>query len=168
MKNPLDHEKIEQSGIKGLGEDPNETLLAYVYYIESQSRHSFSILQSVFPIHDRLLEATLIIFDTMADDKKILRKLYNEIILSPCILKDFIPAARGFFMRMFMAIGLDEDNIASNARMHVYALYFNCWLSVWFADETADQSNTMAAVDQNLRQLKSWKEWIFEKAHHFG
>jgi hypothetical protein len=55
---------------------------------------------------------------------------------------------------------LPPDDLIGKTRLNVYMIYFNKWLLTWLDDETPDQSDTMAAVDQNLSQLKEWKDWI--------
>jgi hypothetical protein len=107
-----------------------------------------------------LLEATLIVFDALLPDKPALNRLCPDMLSSPCVLSDFIPMARGFFTRMFMQLELAPDDVMSKARLHTYTVYFNHWLRIWLNDETPDQSDTMAAIDQDLTQLREWKEWI--------
>ena len=162
MKNPFDHDVIESMGLKGLGDTPAETLSAYVYYVETITAPQIDTIESALPIHDRLLEATLIVFDALLPDKSALNRLYADMLSSPCVLKDFIPIARGFFMRMFSQLDLAPDDLTSKARLHMYTMYFTQWLRIWLNDETADQSETMAAIDQDLAQLKEWKEWIMK------
>lgn len=160
MKNPLNHDAIMSGGLKGLGDTPTETLAAYVYYIETLTVPQINAIDVTLPIHDRLVEATLIIFDTLLSDKLTLNRLYPDVLTSPCILKNFIPMTRDFFIRMFIQLELAPDNLTSKARLHMYTVYFNHWFRVWLNDETPDQSDTMAAIDQNLRKLREWKELI--------
>ena len=160
MKNPLDHDAIESMGLQGLGNEPAETLTAYVYYVETRTAPQINIVDATLPIHDRLLEATLVVFDALMPDKPALNRLCPNMLSSPCVLKDFIPVARDFFTRMFCQLGLAPDDLTSKARLQMYTVYFNHWLRVWLRDETPDQSDTMAAIDQDLTQLRMWKEWI--------
>jgi hypothetical protein len=160
MKNPLDHEAIATLGLAGLGENPSEVLAAYLYFLESLARPHIVAIDLTLPIHDRLLEATLIIFDTAMNDKAAIKRLYSDIIMSPCILKNFTSFAADFFTRQFCQLHLPPDDLIGKTRLNVYMIYFNKWLLTWLDDETPDQSDTMAAVDQNLSQLKEWKDWI--------
>ncbi|MES2253322.1 MAG: hypothetical protein V4482_06560 [Pseudomonadota bacterium] len=160
MKNPFDHDAIESMGLRGLGDAPIETLAAYVYYAESIIEPQISSIDADLPIHDRLLEATLILFDTMLPDKAAIKRISPDMLSSPCIVKDFVPLAHGFFTRLFCQLSLAPNDFASKARLHMYTAYFNHWLHIWLSDETPDQSDTMAAIDQDLNQLREWKEWI--------
>lgn len=160
MKNPLNYEAIQSTGLKGLGDSPAETLAAYIYYIESIVTPHIDAIDNTLPIHDRLLEATLIIFDALLSDKPTLNQLYPELISSPCLLKDFAPTASGLCTRLFIRLDLTPDDLTGKARLHAYMIYFNYWFRVWLKDETPDQSNTMATVDQDLVKLKGWKEWV--------
>ena len=160
MKNPLDHDAIESMGLRGLGNPPIETLAAYVYYAESIAAPQIDLIDNDLPIHDRLLEATLILFDTMLPDKAAIKRICPDMLLSPCVVKDFIPIARGFFTRLFSLLALAPNDFTSKARLHMYTAYFNHWLHIWLNDETPDHCDTMAAIDQDLNQLREWKEWI--------
>lgn len=160
MKNPLNHNAIESMGLQGLGDTPAETLTAYAYYVETLTAPQINSIDAALPIHDRLLEATLVVFDALMPDKPALNRLYPDLAESPCTLNDFIPMARGFFTRMFVQLELAPDDLTSKARLHTYTIYFNHWLRIWLKDETPDQSNTMAAIDQDLTKLRGWKEWI--------
>lgn len=160
MKNPLDHDAIESMGQQGFGDAPAETLAAYIYYVETLTTPQIKTIDANLPIHDRLLEATLVVFDALMPDKVTLDRLCPMILTSPCLINDLIPIAHGFFTRMFVLLELAPDDLTSKARLHTYTIYFNHWLRVWLNDETPDQSNTMAVIDQDLTQLKGWKEWI--------
>ncbi len=160
MKNPLDHNEIESMGLDGLGDASAEILTAYVYYIEALTAPQIEAIEATLPIHDRLLEATLVVFDALVPDKHALNRLCPDMLLSPCLLNDLIPMARGFLTRMFCQLELAPDDLTSKARLHTYTIYFNHWLRVWLKDETPDQSDTMATIDQDLTKLKGWKEWL--------
>ncbi len=160
MKNPLDHDAIESMGLQGLGDAPAETLAAYVYYIETITAQQIEAIDVALPIHDLLLEATLVVFDALMPDKATLNRLCPIMLTCPCLVNDFIPMARRFFTRMFVQLELAPNDLTSKARLHVYMIYFNHWLRVWLNDETPDQSDTMATIDQDLTKLKGWKEWL--------
>ena len=166
MKNPLDHNAIESMGLDGLGGVPAETLAAYVYYIETITAPQIEAIDATLPIHDRLLEATLVVFDALMPDKATLNRLHPMMLTSPCLLNDLIPMSRGFLTRLFCQLELGPDDLTSKARFHAYTIYFNRWLRVWLSDETPDQSDTMATIDQDLTKLKGWKEWITNAVMH--
>lgn len=160
MKNPFNHDAIQSAGLIGLGDSPAEILAAYIYYIESIVTPNIDAIDHSIPIHDRLLEATLIIFDALLSDKPSLNRLYPELISSPCVLSNFAPIASGLCTRLFIRLDLAPNDLTSKARLHAYMIYFNHWFRVWLKDETPDQSNTMATIDQDLLKLKGWKEWV--------
>eukprot|EP01035_Chromulina_nebulosa_P029218 gene29218-38705_t len=160
MENPFDHNSIASLGLTGLGNNPSETLAAYLYFLESRARPHLTRIDSTLPIHDRLLEAALIIFDVAIHDKSVIKRLRSDMATSPCVLKEFSPYVADFFTRLFCELDLPPNDVVSKARLNIYMVYFNNWLDVWIDDETPDQSETMAAIDQNLSQLKEWKDWI--------
>lgn len=147
-------------GLEGLGDTPAEILTAYAYYIETITAPQINRIDATLPIHDRLLEATLVVFDTLLADKHALNRLCPDVLTSPCLLNDLIPIARGFLTRMFVQLDLAPDDLTSKARLHTYTIYFNHWLRIWLSDETPDQSDTMATIDQDLTKLRGWKEWV--------
>ncbi len=160
MKNPLNHEAILSHGRKGLGSEPSETLSVYLYYLESKVRPQLQILDTSLPIHDRLLETTLLIFDAALDDKNVMKIIYDDLLTAPCLVKTIISNACDLFSRIFNQIGLPADDLESKTRLNVYVFYFSRWLSTWFDDTTPDQSLILAVVDRDLNQLKNWKEWV--------
>lgn len=187
MINPLNHEKISTDRWRGLGDNPESVLAAYVYYVEALIEPSLTSIDQTLSVHDRLLEATLVIFDAMASDKAALDIIYPELRQSPCVLKSLRRVVHGFFHRMFVRLGLRDrkadtvehlssmaysamnvnkepfSGLLNEARLYVYIDHYVRWVRVWLSDDTADQHITLATIDQDLVAAKEWKDWIAEK-----
>ncbi len=187
MIHPLNHEQITANGWNGLGDAPAQTLAAYIYYINELIQPSLRSIDHKLPIHDRLLEATLVIFDAMLPDKPLLARLYPELKRSPCVIKELQRIIHGFFSRLFVQIGINNtsqtglgnlasmtyggtdtqstltSSILNEARLYIYIGHYAHWMTIWFSDETPDQSLTLATIDQQLIVAKEWKDWLSEK-----
>ncbi len=187
MIHPLNHEQITANGWSGLGDAPAQTLAAYIYYINELIQPSLRSIDHNLPIHDRLLEATLVIFDAMLPDKLLLARLYPELRRSPCVITELQRIIHGFFSRLFVHIGINNptsmglgdlasmtygstdtkstftSNILNEARLYVYIGHYVHWMTIWLSDNTPDQSLTLATIDQQLIVAKEWKDWLSEK-----
>ncbi len=184
---PLNHEQIIIDGWRGLGA-PAKTLAAYVYYIDELIQPLLNSIDHKLPIHDRLLEATLIIFDAMLPDKPLLARLYPELMQSLCVITELRRVIHGFFLRLFVRIGINNtsstglgdlasmtyggadvtkstfiSNIMDEARLHIYIGHYAHWITVWLSDDTPDQSIILTTIDQQLIAAKEWKDWFSEK-----
>ncbi len=146
----LDSEKIPSSlkSKEGL-------LKGLIRLIDEETLDLFGEGPKEVSLHDRLFDLVMCRFDAMAPYKKGLKSIWDELPTHPLF---FLPALiQGFFSlnHLLEKIGFDQNPFCDKLYLGSFAVFYLSAIRVWHKDETPDQSQTMAYVDQGLKKLNA-------------
>lgn len=105
---------------------------------------------------DRLFDVLMRRFDALAPYRDAVAALARTLPRDPASVAATLPQARRSFGLMLRAAGIDETGLAGALRTTALV---GLWLAVqrdWLRDDTADQAQTMAALDRHLSRLFEW------------
>ncbi len=110
------------------------------------------------PVRDRLFDLLMRRFDALAPRRRAIKALIKDLPLEPetaawCALR----LARSLAWTL-EAAGLSASGVSGRVRANGLLLIYLNALRVWLADESADMSPTMAALDKGLRAAESVME----------
>lgn len=98
---------------------------------------------------DRLFDVLMMRFDAMADDKKALRRIAQDMKREPFSSAALARPMLQSMGWMLEAAGIDSSGIAGAVRSRGLALIWASAFNTWLEDDD-DQSKTMAVLDRRL------------------
>ncbi len=103
---------------------------------------------------DRLFDAVMRRFDTMAPAKAGLRAIVHDLSGDPSGALCLGPGLIRAMAWTLEAAGIDSGGWRGRLKTKGLALLYLSVLRVWLGDDSAEQSKTMAALDRGLRQAE--------------
>jgi len=105
---------------------------------------------------DRLFEVLMRRFDTLKPHRAALEAISRDLLTDPALALCSVPALMRSMAWTLEAAGL--SSAGPRGRFHVRALaaLYLCVSRVFFEDDSADLSKTMAALDRRLSQAEPW------------
>jgi len=102
--------------------------------------------------YDALLDILMQRFEVLVPYKDAVAGILRDVAREPCTLGRILPQSQRSFMFLARAAGFPHEGL----RGHMFATALSAvWLAtqrVWLRDRTDDLSETMAALDRNLRR----------------
>lgn len=105
---------------------------------------------------DRLFDAVMRRFDALAPYKAAVRAIARDVSADPLAALAGVPALLNSMGWMLELSGVSATGWRGRARAKLLLGIYLSVLRVWFADDTADMTKTMAALDARLRQTERW------------
>jgi ubiquinone biosynthesis protein COQ9 len=117
-------------------------------------------------IRDRLFDLFMRRFDRMKADRNAYARLARELPWTPPEALVLAFRLRQSIGLMLETAGLSASGFAGMVRIEAAGGAYACALNAFFADESADLSATMAALDKALRRLECLRNWVRRKRHN--
>jgi AcrR family transcriptional regulator len=111
---------------------------------------------------DRLFDVMMRRYDALKPHRAAWRAIARAAMRDPLLALALAPAARRSVGAMLEAAGLASDGISGAVRQNGLMAIHAAVLRVFEADESADLSKTMAALDGRLKTAERWAQQ-FEK-----
>jgi AcrR family transcriptional regulator len=105
---------------------------------------------------DRLFDAIMRRFDALAPYKTAVRAIARDAPADPLAALWGVPALLNSMGWMLELSGVSASGWRGRARAKLLLGIYLSVLRVWFADDTADMTKTMAALDARLRRTERW------------
>jgi AcrR family transcriptional regulator len=105
---------------------------------------------------DRLFDAIMRRFDALAPYKTAVRAIARDTPADPLAALWGVPALLNSMGWMLELSGVSASGWRGRARAKLLLGIYLSVLRVWFADDTADMTKTMAALDARLRRTERW------------
>jgi AcrR family transcriptional regulator len=105
---------------------------------------------------DRLFDAMMRRFDALSPHKAAVRAIARDVPADPLAALCGVPALLNSMAWMLELSGVSTTGWRGRARTKLLLGVYLSVLRVWFADETADMTKTMAALDARLRRGERW------------
>jgi AcrR family transcriptional regulator len=105
---------------------------------------------------DRLFDAMMRRFDALSPHKAAVRAIARDVPADPLAALCGVPALLNSMAWMLELSGVSATGWRGRARAKLLLGVYLSVLRVWFADETADMTKTMAALDARLRRGERW------------
>src|SRR5258707_521199 len=105
---------------------------------------------------DRLFDAIMRRFDALAPYKPAVRAIARDVPADPLAALCGVPTLLNSMGWMLELSGVSASGWRGRARAKLLLGIYLSVLRVWFADDTADMTKTMAALDARLRQTERW------------
>jgi AcrR family transcriptional regulator len=107
-------------------------------------------------LRDRLFDAMMRRFDALTPYKAAVRAIARDVPADPLAALCGVPALLNSMAWMLELSGVSATGWRGRARAKLLLGIYLSVLRVWFADETADMTKTMAALDARLRRSERW------------
>ena len=141
-------EKTE-SEIRNHYPSPLSILLLLWNHVENQSG------SQVIPDnpHDCLFESIMTVLEVLQPQRPPMKRLLNDLMTSPCWMKDILPYALKWSRQTLQQAGLDTTTLLGSFKTNAFALFCFYILKVWSTDESPDCDLTMVKLDQGLSKM---------------
>lgn len=113
--------------------------------------------------HDILFESIMNHLDTLTPYKTAVHRFINDLSFAPCWLMDLKPYGSEWSRQRLNEAGIEVTDIIGSIKIQIFNLFCLYILKTWTDDQTSDQSQTLAAIDQGLTKLEEWQSVIKEK-----
>ncbi|WP_298357636.1 TetR/AcrR family transcriptional regulator [Rhodoblastus sp.] len=107
---------------------------------------------------DRLFDVLMRRFDAMAPYKAALKNIDDWAMREPLALAELNKLAVNSLRFMLEAAGLNSEGPMGALKLQGLVLAWAHVFHVWLADDSADNSKTMAALDHELARGETWVE----------
>lgn len=111
---------------------------------------------------DRLFEVMMRRYDSLKPHREAWRALRQTARRDPLLALAMAPALRRSMAAMLEAASIPSDGLAGAMRQNGLLAIHHAVSGVFDADETADLSKTMAALDSRLKAAERWSQ-LFDK-----
>lgn len=108
------------------------------------------------PARDRLFEVMMRRYDALLPWRDALARLAEDLPRDPLAVLALRPAVHRSMAAMLEAAGIDSAGLVGTLRVNGLAALHAAVMRVWFTDDTADLSRTMAALDRRLKGAERW------------
>jgi rpsU-divergently transcribed protein len=105
---------------------------------------------------DRLFDLLMRRFDALATHKEAVRAIARDAAADPLAALWGIPALLNSMAWLLEIAGASASGWVGHARVKLLLGIYLSVLRVWLADDSADMTKTMAALDARLRQTERW------------
>lgn len=105
---------------------------------------------------DRLFDAIMRRFDALTPNKTAVRAIARDLPADPLAALCGVPALLNSMAWMLELSGVSASGWRGRARAKLLLGIYLSVLRVWFADDSADMTKTMAALDARLRRTERW------------
>jgi AcrR family transcriptional regulator len=105
------------------------------------------------PARDRLFDVLMRRFDAMQPHKEALATILQDLSRDPLAGLCGVPRLARSMAVMLEAAGLSAEGLRGKFRVKGLSALYLTTLPVWFRDDSADLSKTMAALDRGLSRL---------------
>jgi AcrR family transcriptional regulator len=136
-------------------DEKSDVLIAYGRRIDRAVLEAFAELDYESKSRDRLFDILMERFDLVNQDRAAVLSILHSYKVDPKqALISCSPLGQSM-SRMLEAAGLDTSGLRGAARVAGLTALFMCVLRVWMKDNSADMSETMAALDKGLSRMES-------------
>jgi AcrR family transcriptional regulator len=112
------------------------------------------------PVRDRVFDRVMRRFDALLPFRPGLARIYEELPRDPLPLLALLPRLGRSMAWTLEAAGLSAAGLRGIARTKALSLIYLRAMRVWFEDESADLSRTMASLDGQLRRLEEYSSLL--------
>jgi AcrR family transcriptional regulator len=105
---------------------------------------------------DRLFDAIMRRFDALARYKAAVRAIAHDVSADPLAALSGVPTLINSMGWMLELSGVSASGWRGRARAKLLLGIYLSVLRIWFDDDTADMTKTMAALDARLRRAERW------------
>ena len=102
---------------------------------------------------EMLFDMLLSRIELMTPYKKAIQQLYDDIWTNPKSMMAMTVLLQAKMVSMLQAVGVRESYIPLDAQAAALGTAYTSVLEIWFTDDSADLSQTMAELDRRLTQL---------------
>ena len=105
---------------------------------------------------DRLFDVVMRRFDALSAHRKAVGAIARDAVADPLATLCGVPALLNSMAWMLEASGVSASGWLGRARVKLLLGIYLSVLRVWLADDSADMTTTMAALDGRLRLAERW------------
>jgi AcrR family transcriptional regulator len=105
---------------------------------------------------DRLFDVVMRRFDPLNVHKEAVAAIARDAVSDPLAALCGVPALLNSMGWMLESVGVSTSGWIGRARVKLLLGIYLSLLRVWLADDSADMTRTMAALDSRLRHAESW------------
>jgi AcrR family transcriptional regulator len=105
---------------------------------------------------DRLFDILMRRFDALGAHKKAVAAIARDAAADPLVALCGVPALLNSIGWMLEAAGVSASGWVGRARVKLLLGIYLSVFRVWLADDSADMTRTMAALDSRLRAAETW------------
>jgi AcrR family transcriptional regulator len=105
---------------------------------------------------DRLFDVVMRRFDALNLHKEAVAAIARDAVSDPLAALCGVPALLNSMGWMLEGAGVSASGWVGRARVKLLLGIYLSVLRVWLADDSADMTRTMAALDSRLRRAESW------------
>lgn len=109
---------------------------------------------------DRLFETLMMRIDALQRHRSVFMSLIRDMKRRPFSLLMRAPSVVHSMALMLIASGIEASSPVGMARAHVLAVAYGRLLQTWLADDSADLSKTMSALDKTLSKLEAMQSMV--------
>ena len=131
-------------------------LAGFVQQIETSAIENCGKFELEDVARDRLFEVLMCCFDALSNHREAVARIAHNIPLDPILAFELAPV---FLRSMKWALGsasISSTGVNGYLRINGLAIVWLATLRVWFADDSPDKAQTMAALDSNLRRAEEF------------
>lgn len=111
---------------------------------------------------DRLFDVMMRRYDALRPHREAIRSIVRAARRDPLLALSLAPSVRRSMAAMLEAAGLGSEGLAGAVRQNGLLAIYTAVSRVFDADDSADLSKTMAALDGRLKTAERWAQ-TFEK-----
>jgi hypothetical protein len=147
-----------------------DEICAYIFHIEDVTRATLADISKDTPVQERLLEATMTLFDAMKPNKASIQEWRTQALKHPSAARQIAPVYIAAIARMLDVLDITTlsnktlltqpylqllehsmRGLISPSPALLYAGGFIYWLNIWLKDESVDECYTLSVIDAHLQ-----------------
>lgn len=136
------------------GHFPNRTAILRAWFDRLDHAMIAGEVEAEAGTRDRLFDVVMRRLDAMAPHKEAVRRLVRDGGRAPVAAVCGVPRMARSLALMLEAAGVPTGGLGGLARIEGMGLVYAYTVRAWLADDTADLSRTMAALDKALRRAE--------------
>ena len=102
---------------------------------------------------DRLTDLVMTHFDISLPYRESIRRLWEDLVTTPSALLILRPHLMKIVSHILQAVGMDERDAWAPFRVRAYFALFIYVFYTWLYDESTQQEQTLACLDNGLKKL---------------
>lgn len=132
---------------------PLSILMILIHTVQEHSS-----LEEPFPenSHDFLFESIISVLETLNPYRRAMKRLMNDLTLSPCLVKDIIPFSLKWSRNTLSLAGIKATGMSNTFNTYFLSSFCLYILLIWNKDNTPDLAVTLAKLDQGLTKLERY------------